>query len=69
MKKLFICLVEILLILFSGFIIALAFLNILNWIYNIMLFLGSICILTYITLIILNHKIFNKKITLKVFLL
>jgi hypothetical protein len=48
MKKLFICLVEILLILFSGFIIALAFLNILNWIYNIMLFLGSICILTYI---------------------
>lgn len=48
MKKLFICLVEILLILFSGFVIALAFLNTLNWIYNIMLFLGSICILTYI---------------------
>lgn len=48
MKKLFICLVEILLILFSGFVIALAFLNILNCMYNIILFLGGICILTYI---------------------
>lgn len=48
MKKLFICLIEILLILFSGFIITLAFLNILNWIYNIILFLGGICISTYI---------------------
>lgn len=48
MKKLFIRLVEILLILFSGFVIALAFLNILNWMYNIILFLGGICISSYI---------------------
>lgn len=44
MEKIF----EIYLFFLSGFIITLAFLNILNWIDNIMLFLGGICILTYI---------------------
>lgn len=44
MKKIF----EIYLFFLSGFIINLAFLNILNWIYNIILFLGGICISSYI---------------------